>query len=128
MTRPKEIHPPGSTILMIILICGLLGLSWSVLHQRPIDEELAEDPWPDMRIDVNSAPAAHLQVLPGIGPRLAERIVAYREEHGPFTNLDDLQQIKFIGPSVISRIEPYVVVLPPNNLSNRTLQESNVDN
>ncbi len=128
MIRSKEKHPPGSTLLLVILIGGLMYLAWSVLHKKPIDGMPGENPWPDMRINVNSAPASHLQVLPGIGPQLAERIVAYREEHGLFTKLDDMKEVKFIGPSVIARIEPYVVLLPPDDVSQISDQDPIADN
>ena len=118
MTERRDKHPPGTNLILIILMCGLVYLMWMVLHHRPLDEPKSENPWPDLRIDINHAPAAHLQVLPGIGPQLADRIVEFREEHGPYRTLEDLQQVRFIGPNVISRIEPYVVVTPPTQLLN----------
>jgi competence ComEA-like helix-hairpin-helix protein len=58
--------------------------------------------WPDMRIDVNSAGVAELSVLPGIGPGLAKRIVAHRNEHGPFRSIDDLSDVGGIGPRIVA--------------------------
>jgi competence protein ComEA len=55
-------------------------------------------------VDVNQADAAELQALPGIGPVLAERIVAWRTEHGAFAAVEDLQDVPGIGPAVLSRI------------------------
>jgi len=55
-------------------------------------------------IDVNSATAEQLAELPGIGPALAERIIAYREQNGAFKSLDDLDLVSGIGPSIISNI------------------------
>jgi competence ComEA-like helix-hairpin-helix protein len=58
-------------------------------------------------IDVNSASAAELTKLPGIGPALAERIVAYRETHGRFASVGELNAVKGIGDKILARISPY---------------------
>lgn len=69
--------------------------------------------WPDMRIDVNAASAAELAMLPGLGPSLAERIVAYRQAHGPFASLDDLMRVKGIGPAILERLRKFAVAQQP---------------
>jgi len=55
-------------------------------------------------IDPNTATIAELIRLPGIGEVLAGRIIAYREEHGPFASIDDLLAVSGIGPVVLERI------------------------
>ncbi|WP_423922024.1 helix-hairpin-helix domain-containing protein [Candidatus Poriferisodalis sp.] len=61
-------------------------------------------------LDVNSATAAQLQELPGIGPSLSVAIVAYRAEHGSFATLDALEQVPGIGPSKLSQLRPHAKV------------------
>ncbi|WP_420626467.1 helix-hairpin-helix domain-containing protein [Candidatus Poriferisodalis sp.] len=61
-------------------------------------------------LDVNTATAAQLEGLPGIGPSLAAAIVAYRAEHGPFATLDALEQVPGIGPSKLSQLRPRATV------------------
>lgn len=61
-------------------------------------------------VDVNAAGAAELQTLPGIGPVLAERIVAWREANGPFASVDALQDVSGIGPAVLGQIRDLVRV------------------
>lgn len=61
-------------------------------------------------VDLNSASVEMLDALPGIGPVLAGRIVAYRERHGPFHRLEDLLQVDGIGPRLLDRIRPLVVI------------------
>ena len=61
-------------------------------------------------VDVNSATAAQLDELPGIGPSLAAAIIAFRTEHGPFATLDALEQVPGIGPSKLSRLRPHATV------------------
>lgn len=61
-----------------------------------------------VRIAVNTASASELDLLPGIGPVYAERIVAEREANGPFTSIDDLQRVRGIGPKTAAKLEPLV--------------------
>lgn len=62
-------------------------------------------------LDINTATQEELQTLPGIGEILAQRVVAYRREHGFFASPRDLLQIQGIGDALYQRIEPYVTVL-----------------
>ncbi len=50
------------------------------------------------RVNLNTASAAELEALHGIGPALAARIVAYRAANGPFRRLEDVQAVRGIGP------------------------------
>ncbi len=59
-------------------------------------------------LNVNTANAEGLQTLPGIGPALAERIVAEREARGPFRTPEDLLRVPGIGPKRWERIRPLV--------------------
>ena len=65
---------------------------------------------PGAPVDLNAADAAALDALPGIGPVLAERIVAHREEVGPFGSVDDLESVSGIGPSVLTAVRDLVTV------------------
>jgi competence protein ComEA len=59
-------------------------------------------------VDVNSADQSALESLPGIGEKTAQAILAYREEHGPFHNLDELDAVKGIGPATIEKLRDQV--------------------
>jgi len=61
-------------------------------------------------VDLNSADEALLCSLPGIGPAKAAAIVEYREAYGPFLSLEDLLNVRGIGPAIIDQITPYVTV------------------
>jgi competence protein ComEA len=64
-------------------------------------------------IDVNTADVDTLVRLPGIGPALAGRIVAYREANGPFGSMADLDKVSGIGPSILAQIEGMVTFGTP---------------
>ena len=57
-------------------------------------------------VNVNTATAEDLERLPGIGPVLARRIVAHREQKGLFRRLDDLRGVQGFGPKLLRRLEP----------------------
>jgi competence protein ComEA len=63
-------------------------------------------------IDINRADREALLALPGIGPVLAERIIAYREAHGPFKSVDELTAISGIGERNINIFRKLVYVDP----------------
>jgi competence protein ComEA len=62
------------------------------------------------RINVNAASAVELEQLPGIGPVLAQRIVDYRRDKGPFAAVEDLLQVQGIGDAILARIRDLVTV------------------
>jgi competence ComEA-like helix-hairpin-helix protein len=66
------------------------------------------------RIEINRATAADFDLLPGIGPVLAGRIVEHRKTHGPFKRVEDLDQVKGIGPAKLAKIKDYCYVTSTN--------------
>ncbi|MEK7252518.1 MAG: ComEA family DNA-binding protein [Actinomycetota bacterium] len=64
----------------------------------------------DGRVRINTADVASLEVLPGVGPVLAGRIVAYRDAHGPFGTIEDLLEVPGIGESKLAAMRESVIV------------------
>jgi len=62
------------------------------------------------RISVNRASAEELELVNGIGPAIARRIVEYRAQHGPFERLEDLEAVPGIGPHTLEKIKPYLTL------------------
>ena len=60
-------------------------------------------------VSLNTATAEQLDTLPGVGPVTAQKIVDYRQEHGPFTSVDGLDAIPGIGPARLADLRPLVV-------------------
>jgi competence ComEA-like helix-hairpin-helix protein len=65
---------------------------------------------PPQPLDLNLATADELQALPGIGPVLAERIVAYREAHGPFVKVEDVTRVPGIKEKTLAKVRPFVMI------------------
>lgn len=61
-------------------------------------------------VSLNSASAAELDSLPGIGPSLAQQIIAYREAQGPFSSIEQLTEVPGIGPAKMEQLRPLVVL------------------
>jgi competence protein ComEA len=62
------------------------------------------------KIDINRAEPWLLESLPGIGEVLAQRIVDYRSENGPFKRIEDLLKVSGIGPATFEKIKDYITV------------------
>jgi competence ComEA-like helix-hairpin-helix protein len=63
-----------------------------------------------LQVDINSADANELSLLPGIGPVLAGRIIAHRERFGAFHHVDDLAEVPGIGPKKLAALRSAAVV------------------
>jgi late competence protein len=61
-------------------------------------------------VNLNTATAEQLQTLPRIGPALAARIIAWRDEHGGFKSVDELDAVPGIGPAMMTSLRPLVTV------------------
>lgn len=65
------------------------------------------------KVPLNEAPVEQLQTLPGIGPTKAKAIVAYRDEHGPFTAVEELLAVKGIGEKTLEGLKDAVTIEAP---------------
>jgi competence protein ComEA len=68
------------------------------------------DTTPAGPVNVNSATADQLDVLPGVGPTTAEAIVAHRDQHGPFQTVEQLGDVRGIGPAKLDALRSLVTV------------------
>src|SRR5262245_46327404 len=117
---------PAKWAAVVMLGCASLsGLAWSALTRAPRSAPTTAQPRPEpsrdmpptpatqpfsppprdagtappsaaRRININTASSSQLQVLPGIGPALAGRIIEYRTRNGAFRSIDDLDNVKGI--------------------------------
>lgn len=114
-TRDKQV-----LVLFIFAVLVLLkdGLTMLPILKKPQQEKvevtvcndrtLKQDPrlylFCGKPVPVNSADQAILDMLPGIGPYLAEQIITYRLENGPFTSQEDLLHVPGIGAKILGRL------------------------
>jgi competence ComEA-like helix-hairpin-helix protein len=125
-------HAPGTRLMIAIVALLVAGAIWTATQRTMlVDDAIVGDggaaaaddtarsvggdqsaeriAWPDMRIDLNRANGAELALLPGVGDRLADRIIDDRQRNGPFASVDDLQRVPGMGPAIIERLRPHVV-------------------
>ncbi|HYC61291.1 MAG TPA: helix-hairpin-helix domain-containing protein [Thermoanaerobaculia bacterium] len=70
-------------------------------------------------VNINTADTAQLSLLPRVGEKVAQRIVEYRTEHGPFKKATDLMQVKGIGAKTFEGLSSYVSVEGKTTLSGK---------
>ncbi len=93
--------------LSAILLTWLIACFWiyTLIPETGAIESKAQ-------VDINKASVDELVTLPKIGPKIAEQIVKYRQEHGPFRTIEDLKAIKGIGDKTIEALRPMITVTP----------------
>jgi len=109
-------------VLTFLLALGTL-LAWSELRYEQPEIRLVPTSVPvpglskdgssdDNRpyVNLNTASVEELMLLPGIGPRRAEAIIADRQQRGPFPAVDSLVRVRGIGPKTVERLRPWASV------------------
>jgi competence protein ComEA len=66
-------------------------------------------PSPAAPVDLNTANAEQLDALPGVGPATAQRIIDYRQAHGPFRSVEELEAVPGIGPAKVAQLKGLVI-------------------
>jgi competence ComEA-like helix-hairpin-helix protein len=92
-------------ILGVLIICGV--------------SVAAEGSQPSGVVNINTASAEELQLLPRVGPALAGRIIEFRESNGPFRTVDEILAVKGIGESSFEKLEPYIVTSGATTLTEK---------
>jgi len=62
------------------------------------------------KINLNQATSEELEVIPGLGPILSQKIIEYRKAKGSFRKLEDLMQVSGIGPKKFEQIKDYLTL------------------
>jgi competence protein ComEA len=70
-------------------------------------------------VNINTANAEQLQLLPRVGPSLAGRIIDFRETNGPFQSVDEIVAVKGIGERSFAKLEPYLTIKGETTLSEK---------
>lgn len=74
---------------------------------------------PSGTVNINTADAAQLSLLPRVGAKAAQRIIEYRTQHGPFKATTDLMQVKGFGDKTYERVRPFITVEGKTTLSEK---------
>jgi competence protein ComEA len=102
---PSPDAPPGDVQLQSSIPARGAGLRETARRAA----QLARPLLPGERIDLDRADVSEITRLPRIGPALAQRIVAWRTEHGPFGSLTRLDSVPGVGAKLLDAIRPFVL-------------------
>jgi len=100
-----------STLSTALALCALL-IAGTAVYSAPFQ---AQAPAAEKAtLNLNSATLDQLATLPGIGPKVAERILEYRTKNGDFKKIEELMNVKGIGEKSFLKIKPLVSVAKPD--------------
>ena len=109
---------PGdrSTLLVLLVGCVLLVFGYWIYHGGHRGNLVEIDRAPHLKarfvVDLNRADWPEIIQLPGLGEKLARRILEDRHKNGPFQDVEDLTRVQGIGAGTLDKIRPYVTTVP----------------
>ncbi len=95
-------------VVVVLLLTSVQWLRLSGWNLQPIEIERMPEREYDFRININEAGWVEWTQIEGIGEVTAKRIVADRDEKGPFRSLSDVGRVRGIGDKTLERIKPYL--------------------
>jgi competence protein ComEA len=100
-------------LLILTLASWMVAAPLSV-HAQPATTDAAPKAAASSAvINLNTATAPQLETLPGIGPKMAVRIVEYRQKNGSFKKIEELMNVKGIGEKAFLKLKSRLTVAPP---------------
>ena len=118
LRRADQVPVAGLVIAALTLTAG-----WWLLHGGPsgclVEIDRAETLTARFEVDVNTADLPELMQLPGIGPKLARRIIESRDAAGLFTDQADLRRVRGIGPKTLEKLRPFLQPIPDKSSGKR---------
>jgi competence protein ComEA len=100
--------------LVMLTVLAVLAMPLAAIgapHQAPQGE--AADAARVAAVNLNTATAAQLEALPGIGAKTAQRILDYRQKSGGFKKIEELMNVKGIGEKNFLKLKPHITVSAP---------------
>ena len=102
---PSRVQP----LLAAAVACGLVAMAaWYLAAGGLVHHDAPPAATVRFTVNVNTASAAELAQLPGLGPATAARIVDHRREHGPFASVEGLLDVPGIGPATLEHLLPHL--------------------
>jgi competence protein ComEA len=104
LLSPPPDAAPGDVQLTTRAAPDSFGLRATARRAAQLERPLQ----PGERIDLDRADVTEITRLPRVGPALAQRVVAWRAEHGPFGSLARFDSVPGVGPSLLAAVRPFV--------------------
>ena len=93
-------------VTVLVLVTGV-AMAGAYVDQTASSKSTKSD---ELRVNLNTASAEELTELPGIGVKVAARIVTYRDENGRFQKAEEIMNVKGIGEKMFTRLQPHIFV------------------
>ena len=122
MRKPNPLSAGEKWIMVLTLVFALTMTGVYIQATRPDGNDtysihadgFAEETVPmesvDFRVNINTATRAELTRLPGVGEKLAERMIEYRKEHGRFRAVEELLEVNGIGGSKFAAMKDLIIL------------------
>lgn len=101
-----------TVLSLVVCSCLLCALPSAAVAQSKGAARSAAKPSSTAIVNLNTASAADLEGLPGIGAKTAALIVEYRQKNGPFKKVEDLMNVRGIGEKNFLKLKPQISVAP----------------
>jgi competence protein ComEA len=100
------------TVLTLAVVAVAMVASPAVVlaQDKPAASRAAAKPASTTPVNINTASAAELEGLPGIGAAMAARIVEYRQKNGPFKKIEDLMNVRGLGEKNFLKLKPQLTL------------------
>ena len=108
LRRTDQAAVAGLVVTVLVVMAGWWFFLGGGDGRRLIEIDRAEPLVARFQLDANTADAPELMQLPGIGPKLAQRIIESRDTLGPFADQDDLRRVRGIGPKTLEKLRPHL--------------------
>ena len=89
-----------------VLALGLAAVVLAIAFATAYAQSAA----PKAKVNINTAPASELEILPRIGPKVAQRIVDFRTKNGNFKKVEEIMKVQGIGEKVYEQIKDLITV------------------
>jgi competence protein ComEA len=99
-------------LVVLVALVGCLLAPALVANAQAPQPAKKQAAAPVATVNLNTATAAQLDTLPGVGAKLAERIIDYRAKNGGFKKIEDLMNVQGIGEKNFLKLKPYITVTP----------------
>jgi competence ComEA-like helix-hairpin-helix protein len=92
--------------LLIVMLIGMVISYWGTVDiSRGVPVCTYQ-----YKVDLNTAPASEFEILPGLGPKLSEAVIEYREQHGRFNSIEEIDNVRGIGPKKLEVLRPFLYI------------------
>jgi competence protein ComEA len=99
------------TVIGMVLAVWLAGAPMAQAAGAP--QDAADTKAVGAAVNLNTASASQLEAVPGIGPKMAQRIVEYRQKNGAFKKIEELMNVKGIGEKSFLKLKAHITVSAP---------------